>query len=85
MLAFMIMRSFRITRGGQISIPAEIRHRWSTSRVTLEDMGDHLLVRPAAADPVGALRGVFADERKPGSEQLRRHARAEERAADRRR
>lgn len=78
MVAFMVMRIVKISRGGQVSVPAEIRHRWNTSRVALEDRGDCLVVRPAADDPVGALRGAFADASKPSSDELRRRARAEE-------
>ncbi len=47
----------RISRGGQISIPAPIRHRWATDRVILEDRGDSIVVRPIPADPIGAARG----------------------------
>lgn len=49
----------RISRGGQISIPAPIRHRWATDRVLLEDRGDAILVRPVPADPIAAARGMF--------------------------
>lgn len=52
----------RLTRGGQISIPAEIRNRWRAERLEIEDNGDHLVVRPASGDdPIKALRGAFAD------------------------
>lgn len=82
MIAFMRMRYARISKGGQVSVPAEVRHRWKSSRVTLEDLGDRLVIRPVAADPVAALRGAFADASKPTSDELRRRARAEEAAAD---
>lgn len=85
MLAFMLMRLVKISRGGQISVPADIRHRWRTSRLVLEDLGDHLVIRPSADDPVGALRGAFSDPSMPGSDELRRRARAEEHSADTRR
>ncbi len=85
MIPFMIMKASKISKGGQVSVPAEVRHRWSTSRVTIEDRGDSLVIRPAPADPVGALRGVFADETRPGSDELRRRARAEEAASGSRR
>ena len=85
MIAFMSMRHSKITKGGQVSVPAEIRHRWNTSRVVLEDLGDSLVIRPAADDPVSALRGAFSDSSKPSSKELRRRARAEEAAAEVRR
>lgn len=68
-----------------MSVPAEIRHRWNTSRVTLEDLGDRIVLRPAPADPIAALRGAFATAQKPGSDELRRRARAEEADAGARR
>ena len=46
-----------VTRGGQISIPAEIRRRWKASKVEVQDCGDHLELRPAPEDPIGGLRG----------------------------
>lgn len=78
MMPCMSMKQVKISRGGQVSIPAEVRHRWSTSRVSLEDLGDRLVIHPAPADPVTALRGAFADPSLPGSAELRRRARAEE-------
>jgi hypothetical protein len=85
MSTIMFMRHAKISKGGQVSVPADIRHRWSTSRVVLEDLGDRLVIRPAAEDPVAALRGAFADRGKPASDELRRRARAEDRAAESRR
>jgi hypothetical protein len=83
MVDSMIMKlRMRISRGGQISIPAAIRHRWGTSTVSLQDLGDRLVIEPAADDPVAAAEGALArevpafDERK-----LRARARADERAA----
>lgn len=56
----MTMRRLRISRGGQVSVPAEVRHRWGTSTVEVEDRGDELVLRPAPDDPVAALQGVFS-------------------------
>ena len=50
----------KITRGGQVSIPAAIRHRWGTSTVTLEDEGDRIVLRPAPDDPIAAAEGALA-------------------------
>lgn len=68
----------KISRGGQISVPAEIRNRWHTRELIAEDHGDHLVLRPAAEDPIGVLRGIFAHYPGPSSEQMRREAREEE-------
>ena len=50
----------RITAAGQLSLPADVRRRWATSTVVLEDEGDHLVVRPVPDDPIAAARGAFA-------------------------
>jgi len=58
----MSMKEVRITRGGQISVPAELRHRWKTSTLALEDHGDHAVLRPAPQDDaIAAAAGAFAD------------------------
>jgi bifunctional DNA-binding transcriptional regulator/antitoxin component of YhaV-PrlF toxin-antitoxin module len=75
----------RISKGGQVSVPAEVRRRWKTSRVQLEDLGDSLVIRPLPDDPIAALRGAFAGGEAPRSDDLRRRARAEESAAETRR
>jgi len=53
----------RITGAGQVSIPAEVRHRWGTSTVAIEDEGDRIVLRPVPDDPIAALRGSLADLR----------------------
>ena len=52
----------KITRAGQVSIPAEIRQRWETSTVAIEDEGDRIVLRPVPDDPISALRGIFKDD-----------------------
>jgi len=47
------MRRFKIVNGGHVNLPAEIAERWRTRFVSLEDHGDHLVLRPAADE--GAL------------------------------
>ena len=73
----------KISKGGQISIPAAIRRRWGTSTLALEDLGDRVVLEPAPDDPIaaaeGALAGAFGaiDLRR-----LRRAAREDERRAE---
>lgn len=52
-------RMFKLTRGGQISLPADVRRRWAARAVVVEDRGDHLVVRPSADDPITAARGAL--------------------------
>ena len=85
MIAFMIMRMSKITRGGQISVPAEVRRRWNTSRVAMEDLGDRLVVHPAPDDPIAAARGAFASRAGHTSDELRAISRREEQEAEARR
>ena len=85
MISFMIMSTAKITRGGQISIPSGIRHRWGTSTLALEDLGDRVVLRPAPDDPIAAARGALAAEMSMNSGQLRKAARESEALAERRR
>jgi AbrB family looped-hinge helix DNA binding protein len=63
MVFFMKMKKrMKISRGGQISIPAPIRKRWGTMTVTLEDRGDEIILKPAPDDPIEAAAGAFAGE-----------------------
>lgn len=50
-----------ITKAGQVSLPAEVRHRWDASAVLIEDEGDRLVLRPAPADPLQALKGILKE------------------------
>ncbi len=78
------MKTGRITKGGQIGFPSEIRRRWGTSTVLLDDRGEYVIIRPAADDPVSQLRGAFAGRGISGDEG-RGLARAEEAASETRR
>ena len=78
------MYRHKITGGGQISLPAVVRKRWGTRTVSLEDLGDRVVVRPAPDDPIAAARGALKDL--PGTtEELRAIARADEERAQARR
>ena len=70
----------KVTRNGQVSLPAALRHRWGAGSVLIIDRGDYAIVRPMAPDPIAALRGAHAG---PGPSV--EDARAAERASDRER
>lgn len=78
------MKHSTISRGGQISIPAEIRRRWGTSQISVEDRGNALILRPIPPDPIGAAIGSLAGPG-PSSDVARAATREEERLSDERR
>jgi AbrB family looped-hinge helix DNA binding protein len=78
------MREALISRGGQISIPADVRRRWQTSRLVLEDRGDKIVLRPIPPDPIAAAMGSLAGAG-PSTDEARRMLRAEESRRDDRR
>ena len=84
MIWFMLMKArMRISKGGQISIPAPIRHRWGTSTVALEDQGDRIVIEPAPDDPIAAAEGVLERElRMVDLQRLRRTAREDDRVTE---
>lgn len=81
----MLMKVVKVTAGGQISVPAEVRRRWNTSRVSVDDQGHRLVIEPAADDPVAALRGALKGRVNADSATLRAAARRDESAAEARR
>lgn len=85
MVSFMNMKKrMKISRGGQVSIPAPIRKRWGTTTVTLEDRGDEIVLKPAPDDPIAAAAGAFAGGPKIDWEEFKREEReAEAEAEDR--
>jgi AbrB family looped-hinge helix DNA binding protein len=84
MIGFMLMKiRVRISKGGQISIPAAIRHRWGTSTVALEDQGDRIVLEPAPDDPIAAAEGALADDfGAVDLRRLRRTARQDDRVTE---
>jgi bifunctional DNA-binding transcriptional regulator/antitoxin component of YhaV-PrlF toxin-antitoxin module len=78
------MRLRKITIGGQISLPAKVRNRWKTRSVAVEDLGDHVVVRPMPDDPIAAARGALKSRIGPTAS-LRERARRDEVAAEDRR
>ena len=75
----------KISKGGQVSIPAPIRKRWRTATVTLEDRGEEIVLKPAPDDPIEAAAGAFAGEgRGLGLEMIRQEEREAEREIEER-
>jgi AbrB family looped-hinge helix DNA binding protein len=87
MVFFMNMKTrVKISKGGQISIPASIRRRWETSTVTMEDEGQRIVIEPAPDDPIAAADGALVDEfGRVDVVRLRRVARQDDIAAENRR
>jgi bifunctional DNA-binding transcriptional regulator/antitoxin component of YhaV-PrlF toxin-antitoxin module len=81
----MSMRFLMISKGGQISVPAEVRKRWGTRRLQLEDRGDALVLRPAPDDPIAAAEGILKGKLDLTSEELRQLEREEEARIEERR
>lgn len=73
-----------ISKGGQISVPAEVRKRWKTRRLVVEDRGDEVVLRPAPDDPIAAARGALKGRLGHTSDELRAMVREEERRAEER-
>lgn len=61
----------KVTSNGQVSLPAELRHRWGTSSVLVIDRGDYAIVRPIPSNTVAALKGAHTGPG-PTSEVARR-------------
>jgi AbrB family looped-hinge helix DNA binding protein len=49
----------KITKAGQVSIPAEIRERWGASNVLIVDEGERLVMKPVPDSPLEAIRGIL--------------------------
>lgn len=76
-------RVMRISRNGQVSVPAEARARWKTRRLIVVDLGDRVVMRPAPEQPVDELEGKYRG-RGPASDSTRRDARRQEASRPRR-
>lgn len=74
----------KVSRNGQVSVPAAVRHRWKTSTVLIIDRGDYAIVRPIPDDPIEELRGSYAAPG-PAADAVRAADRAAEAASDDRR
>ena len=73
----------KVTRAGQVSIPAEVRERWGSSTVLIVDEGEQLVVRPAPDNPLEGLLGLLAGKtgRRIDTSEARRLWREEDNAA----
>ncbi len=67
----------KVSRNGQVSIPAAARKRWDTDQMIVVDLGDRVVIRPVPADGRASLRGKYAG-RGPSTDETRAQARAEE-------
>lgn len=67
-----------ISRNGQVSIPAETRARWNTRHVIVVDLGDRVVLRPAAVAPATELQGKYRG-RGASSDAMRRQERRQAR------
>jgi AbrB family looped-hinge helix DNA binding protein len=81
----LMKKRMKISKGGQVSIPASIRHRWGTATVALEDLGDRIVLEPAPDDPITAAEGALAEFAAFDPARLRRRARKDDQAAEKRR
>jgi AbrB family looped-hinge helix DNA binding protein len=76
----------RVSRNGQISLPAELRRRWGSgpgAEVVVVDHGDYAVVRPIPDDILGSLVGKYAGLLPP-TDELRAQAHREELEAEER-
>ena len=78
------MRIAKISRGGQVQVPAEVRRRWATDRVMIEDDGTSLRIEPLPDDPIGTAFGSLPARSSLSSDEMRQRFRAEEALAEER-
>jgi hypothetical protein len=81
----MYMKLAKISKGGQVSIPAQIKSRWATERVIIEDHGDALVLRPLPDDPIAAALSLATSNEGPTTDEIRAQLREEEASAEARR
>lgn len=75
------MKRATISQGGQVQVPADVRRRWETRELLIEDRGSSLVLRPLPDDPIGAAMGSLAGPG-PSSAEIRRQAREEDAERD---
>lgn len=77
------MKVTKISQGGQIQVPAEVRKRWGTRNVIIDDAGAYIRISPVPDDPIGAVAGSFAGPG-PTVNEMMRQLREEEAEAEER-
>lgn len=77
----------RITKAGQVSIPAEVRERWGAANVLIVDEGERIVLRPVPENPWETIRGILAGKGRSDIDATEavRQARDEDNAASERR
>jgi AbrB family looped-hinge helix DNA binding protein len=73
----------KVSRNGQVSIPAEARARWGAERVVVVDLGDRVVLRPVSPGGIDELVGKYADTG-PSTDMLRAAERHDEAQRERR-
>ena len=68
----------KVTQGGQISIPADVRRRWNTDRVVVIDTPDGLIVRPFDPNAADRIMGKYTQPGAMNSDEMRRIAREDD-------
>jgi bifunctional DNA-binding transcriptional regulator/antitoxin component of YhaV-PrlF toxin-antitoxin module len=66
-----------ISQGGQVQVPAEVRRRWETREVLIEDRGTSIVLRPLPDDPIGAALATLIGTG-PSANEIRRQSREED-------
>lgn len=77
------MKVTKISQGGQVQVPADVRRRWGTRDVLIEDEGAYIVISPVPADPIGAAMGSLAGT-PISSDEMARQSREEEAGAEER-
>ena len=77
------MKATRISKGGQVQIPAEVRKRWATEDILIQDYGTHLRIVPIPDDPIAAVAGSLAGPGPTVNEMMRQHREEEAEAEER--
>lgn len=68
-----------ISPNGQVSLGAEVRHRWKVDSVLIHDKGSQLVIYPVPANPIRAARGLLAGKgRHISTDEARRLGREED-------
>jgi AbrB family looped-hinge helix DNA binding protein len=70
----------KVSRNGQVSIPADARARWNAERVVVVDLGDRVVVRPLPDDPIDDLIAKYPGG--PATDAVRRQERADDAAIE---